>query len=251
MTLFATDDLTFSSTSESSELAATIDSLNANSFPAFMMWSSPGNWRWHRIYSMFPSYQIAAFDKNGVLLGSANSVPVCWPGQPANLPGGYDDVLVTSTDANFKPRTNAVCLLAIAVANHVRGRHVPTALMQELKRRAAQSGDMAVIAPLRPTKKCLHPGVAMTEYISWKNENGEAFDPWLRTHIGLGAKVLGVAEKSITITQPLSRWRQIGEISVLGISSWIVPGALSPIIVDPEQQYGTYVEPNIWVCHWL
>lgn len=51
----------------------------------------------------------------------------------------------------------------------------------------------ALIAPVRPTLKSSYPLTSMERYIEWRRNDGLFFDPWMRVHQRLGAKVLKVA----------------------------------------------------------
>ena len=31
--------------------------------------------------------------------------------------------------------------------------------------------------------------------------------------------------------------------------AYVVPGALQPVVMDLEQNYGVYEEPNVWMHH--
>jgi GNAT superfamily N-acetyltransferase len=228
-------------------LAGEMDALVAENLPPFMMWASPGNWRWHRIYERYPDYQMAALDGDGALLGAVHAVPVAWRGAGDPLPGGYDDVLVQAADGDAPPAGGALCLLSISVRPTARGTGLPAVLLAEMRGRAAARGHAAVIAPLRPTGKAAHPRVPMAVYVAWTDARGEPADPWLRTHVRLGARVLGIAERSLVISQPRARWEAVaGRPLPPGLHD--VPGALAPVEVD-ARGIGCYAEPNVWVCH--
>jgi hypothetical protein len=72
----------------------------------------------------------------------------------------------------------------------------------------------------------------------------------LRLHVGMGAEVLAIADRSLVIAQPRSRWEKVTgrDMSIPGLYS--VDGALVPVEID-SRGIGTYREPNIWVCHWI
>ena len=224
------------------------DALVAANLPVFVTWESPGNWRWHRIYDLFPEYQIAAVDSRGSVIAAAQSVPVAWDGDASTLPGGYDDVLVAATTAGSLASPSALCLVSISVREDRRGRGLAHTMVEEIKARAEHAGHHAVIAPLRPTRKAEYPLIPMATYAAWTTPSGDAFDPWLRIHVGMGAEVMGIAEESLVIAQPRSRWEKVTgrEMSIPG--GYPVEGALVPIEID-AQGVGTYREPNIWVRH--
>jgi GNAT superfamily N-acetyltransferase len=242
------DEIVFADIVERPDLQTKIDQLIADNLPEFMMWASPGNWRWHRIYEKFPSDQIAALDVLGNLVGAINSIPLEW-GRPGDLlPEGYDDVLVQATDHPAKRICLSNCLLSVSVRDDLRGRGIAGLLIQEMKQRIKKIGRVALVAPLRLTRKAEYPLVPIESFITWKNSAGEVFDPWLRTHLKLGAEIIGIADRSLVISQPSSRWGVLLHQSMSSPASYLVPRALVPVIVD-EKGIGVYVEPNVWVYH--
>jgi GNAT superfamily N-acetyltransferase len=228
------------------DLRAAADALVAANLPVFLTWASPGNWRWHRVYELYPRFQLATVDANGALVAILHSVPVAWDDDCA-LPLGYDDVLIktTSTPVGLA-RGAAICLLSISVRKDARRTGLAQKLITTMKDWGFAEGYRAVIAPLRPTRKATFPWIDMATYLAWKNEKGEVFDPWLRLHLAMGAQVLGVAERSLVIRQPRTRWERITGHDMSAPALYVVEGALVPVEIDVAG-YGTYAEPNIWI----
>ena len=231
------------------ELRAAADRLVAGNLPVFMTWASPGNWRWHRIYKLYPRFQFAVLDDAGAVAATVHAVPVAWDQSARALPGGYDDVLVeaASRPADGDAATS-LCLLSISVRKDLRRSGMAALLLAETKRRAREEGLRSVIGPLRPTRKAAYPFVDMAAYLDWKTDDGTAFDPWLRQHLALGAQVLGIAERSVVIAQPRARWEQVTGRDMSAPALYPVEGALAPVEIDTAG-IGTYVEPNVWIVH--
>ncbi|MDV6291133.1 hypothetical protein R2F25_37395 [Streptomyces sp. UP1A-1] len=78
--------------------------------------------------------------------------------------------------------------------------------------------------------------------------DGRCFDPWLRTHLELGARQLGIAHRSLVIRQPVSRWEEFLGLTLPGPGDHPLPGGLVPLRVG-DDGHGTYAEPNVWVHH--
>ncbi|MCF3118636.1 hypothetical protein IPZ68_02770 [Streptomyces arenae] len=234
--------------SERPGLRDAVDRLVADNMPPFMAWESPGNWRWHHLYERFAAHQLCVVDADGALLAAANGLPVRWNGTVADLPGGSDDVLVRAVDDDLAARPTALCLLSVSVAREQRGAGLPRLLLGRARRAAADAGWSGVIIPVRPTDKARYPLVPLAEYARWRTPDGAPFDPWLRTHLRLGAEQLAIAEESLTVRQPVKRWEQVLGSPMPGPGPYVVPGALAPVRADADGT-ATYVEPNVWVVH--
>lgn len=231
---------------ERPDLAEQANDLIAANLPRFMMWESPGNWRWAGIYDRHPDYQVFAMDGDE-LVAAVNGVPLHLPVN-AELPDGFDDVLVRS--AGVEPGTCAgpdwvTSLLSISVRTDHRAQDLPLTLLAESQTRAGRRGHRGVLIPLRPTRKTRYQDVPIDTYAGWvRDGTDEPFDPWLRTHVAAGGQVLGTCPRSLVIHQPVRRWKAF----LAGEGSYQVAGGLAPVQPDGAGS-ATYAEPNIWVWH--
>ncbi|RSS81363.1 hypothetical protein [Streptomyces sp. WAC06614] len=240
--------LTLTDLSRDPWLLPAVDALIGSNMPAFMSWESPGNWRWHGMYDRYPAHQLCLVDGDGHLVAAANGLPVAWDGAPSSLPGGSDEVLVEAVDHGAPDRADAVCMLSVSVDPAHRAAGHAERLLTEVRRRAAEHAPRGVIIPVRPTRKPHYPLIALDDYAAWRLPDGRCFDPWLRTHLELGAQQLGVAERSLVIRQPVARWEQFLGRPLPGPGAHPLPGGLVPLHVGADG-YGTYAEPNVWVHH--
>jgi GNAT superfamily N-acetyltransferase len=228
---------------ERPDLCGAVDRLVRNNLPPFMTWGSPGNWRWHRLYKWFPQLQVAAVSRDGAVIGAVNGVPVDWRPGRAELPSGYDSVLVGAAAAERS--LPCLCLLSVSVAPNHRRQGVAQLLIRSALRRASREGGVVII-PLRPTGKADHPLIPIERYAECVDEWGRARDPWIRTHLRLGARVLGFAPRSLVVRAPLDRWRECPGFIWIAQDRFLVDGALNPIrLVEP--QVAEYAEPNVWI----
>ncbi|GAA3358778.1 hypothetical protein [Saccharopolyspora gregorii] len=228
------------------QLTADVDALVGRNMPAFMSWESPGNWRWHRLGELFPEWQLCLLAEDGSLRAAANALPAWWDGTVPGLPGGSDDVLVEVIDNAGRSGHDVVCALSVSAVH--RGSGDARILLRELIDRAARRVRRGVLVPLRPTRKCRYPLIPLGDYADWTDRDGRCFDPWLRTHLELGARRLAVAERSLVISQPAERWAELLDLPIPAPGRYLVPGALAPIVVA-EDGTGTYAEPNLWLHH--
>ena len=184
------------------------------------------------------------------MLAAGWGVPLAWNGHPADLPGGYTDALHRALDDHDRGHTpDTFVLCAIQVHPDTAGRGVAAQLVTALVEHAEAGGLPRVIAPLRPTLKSRYPLTPIDAYAAWTRVDGSPFDPWLRLHLRLGARVLGVAEASQTFSGTVTQWEGWTGLALPASGSYVVPDALAPLVVDPSADRGVCVEPGIWVRH--
>ncbi|MFJ9622923.1 hypothetical protein [Streptomyces sp. NPDC101181] len=225
-----------------------LDALISANMPAFMSWESPGNWRWHGMYERYPALQLCLVDGEGRLVAAANGLPVRWDGTASSLPGGSDEVLVEAVDHGPPARPEALCMLSVSVDPAHRAAGHAERLLTEVRDRALVQGPRGVIIPVRPTRKPRYPLIPIETYAAWRGPDGRCFDPWLRTHLELGARQLAIARRSLVIRQPVGRWEAELNLPLPGPGDHPLPGGLVPLRVG-EDGHGTYTEPNVWVHH--
>lgn len=240
--------LTLTDLSRDPWLLPEVDALIDANMPAFMGWESPGNWRWHGMYESCPAHQLCLVDDGGRLVAAANGLPVRWDGTASSLPSGSDEVLVETVDHGPPDHPDALCMLSVSVDPAHRAAGHAERLLAEARTRTAEQCPRGLIIPVRPTRKPRYPLIPIEEYAAWRRPDGRCFDPWLRTHLELGARQLGVAKRSLVIRQPVSRWAEFLGHPLPGPGDHPLPGGLVPLRVTADG-YGTYAEPNIWVHH--
>jgi hypothetical protein len=118
-----------------------------------------------------------------------------------------------------------------------------------MKSLARESGFTCLIAPVRPSLKSRYPLIPFARYVTWKNGNGEPFDPWLRTHWRSGARFGPVAMRSMHYYGSISEWKTWTGLSFKESGRYVVEGALVPVRIDVEADTGTYIEPNVWMTY--
>jgi hypothetical protein len=79
--------------------------------------------------------------------------------------------------------------------------------------------------------------------------DGAALDPWIRTHLRLGATILAAAPASQTMTCTVAEWEEWSGIALASSGDYVIPRGMSVLHIDHEADLGTYVEPNIWIRH--
>ncbi|MFW5748015.1 MAG: GNAT family N-acetyltransferase [Chloroflexota bacterium] len=218
----------------------------------FMMEDSVANAYFDALYDELPAFQFLMYEPTGVVVATANSVPLHWDGTVESLsPQGWDHVLVQGLgDHRAGRRLNTVSALAIAVDPARLGSGLSTVMVRAMRRLAAEHGAGHLIAPVRPNFKARYPLTPIERYITWCHTDGESpFDPWMRVHWRLGATIAKACPESMRIPGTVAQWEAWAGMRFPETDMYIVPGALAPVTIDREADSGLYVEPNVWMIH--
>lgn len=166
-----------------------------------------------------------------------------------NLPAeGWDWIVETAANDHGRA-ANAIGALAISVPGIHRGKGVARLMINEFRKLAERKGLDGVVAPVRPSQKHLHPFLPLEEYLTWTDERGRQFDPWLRSHSAAGGRMIKPAERSMVVEEPVGFWEMWSGRSFDRTGEYAVPGALAPIAIERERDIGRYVEPNVWFAY--
>jgi len=220
-------------------------------WPEFML-HDPVAQRLTECYEKLPDCQfvLTAPDSDEVV-SIANSIPLRWDEDVNHLPDeGWDWALTKGLDDHshsLKP--NLLCALQIVVFGDNRGKGISRQAVKAMKAIGKSQGLSGLIAPVRPSLKCDHPDVPIDEYITWTNDDGLPFDPWLRVHAREGARIIRACPIAMRITGTISEWESWTGLRFDTNSDYIVPGALVRVRIDLDNDLGTYIEPNVWMYH--
>ncbi len=179
--------------------------------------------------SQFEAYLDYAFAgvADGKVVARAFSVPFAFnvEGRDELPDGGWDQVIRWAHEDRMVGRAStALSALEITLVPEARGSGNSIALLNAMKCCARANGYKALFAPVRPNQKHLRPHTSMREYISEMRADGLPADPWLRTHLRAGGRVVKIAPYSMTIMGSISDWStwtgatldQSGEVAVAG-----------------------------------
>ena len=222
-------------------------------WPEFML-HDPVALNLTQCYDKFPDCQFVLVDPDSnEAVAIANSIPLLWERRLESLPqDGWDWALLKGLDdiaAARKP--NYLCALQIVVFGRNRGRGISTYAVHTMRAIAQTHGLRGLIAPVRPNRKSENPHVSIDEYICWNGDDGLPYDPWLRVHARLGAKIIKPCYRAMRITGTLSEWEAWTKMKFPKSGDYEVPGALAPVQIDIQANRGLYIEPNVWVVHAL
>jgi GNAT superfamily N-acetyltransferase len=220
------------------------EELSGVTFPEYMHHNAMG-WRfWSRLYSDFPSFQVALVDADE-LLAEAHAVPIPWDGIVAGLPSGWDEGFELGMTTDQLP--TALMALAISVSPTRQGGRLSSRMIETFKENARAAGLASVVAPVRPTWKERYPLIPIERYVEWRREDGSHFDPWIRIHEHVGGELVAPAPESMLISAPVADWEEWTGMGFPDDGDYVFPGGLAPLVV--RGGVGTYVEPNVWLLH--
>lgn len=236
--------------SEDPKFQPEFDRLHHEGWPEFMQHDEKADLYWHLLMTVFSDFQILLGDHDDNVFAVGNSIPISWDGTIEGLPSGWEGAFERGASGyknGIKP--NTLSALAIVIDPKFQGKGISNHVIHAVKNAARENDFNNFIVPLRPSLKNQYPLISIEKYIEWKNEAGFPFDPWLRTHCKIGAKILAIAPQSMIIKGTIAEWEQWTKMRFPETGAYTVPGALTPVQVDCENDIGQYIEPNIWVCH--
>jgi hypothetical protein len=242
--------------SDRPDLRAEARRLSDLSWPAFLDANGPTQDHWNGLFdaplAQFQFYALTT-DAQGreVMAGASNSIPFFapTPADDASLPdGGWDEVIGMGSEPGG-PRPNALSALAVMVFPEFRDTPVAELLIRNMRTTALAHGLSALVVPVRPTRKKDYPLTSFADYVAWQNDRDEPFDPWVRKHWRLGARIAKIAPGSMLVDAPLADWQRWTGLRFPVPGLYHVPGGLAPILVDEKLERGVYREPNLWMRH--
>jgi hypothetical protein len=220
-------------------------------WPRFMGKDEIVNQYWGGLGRLYPDCQLYLVDdQTGTLVGVGNTVPVTWDGTAEGLSGGVDDVLTAAIgQRESQPPPSTLCALQAALLPGNLGRGLSTVIINAMREVVARRGLSDLIAPVRPNQKTLYPLTPMERYAHWRRADGLPLDAWLRVHARLGAEIVRIAERSMTISGTVAEWENWTGLTFPDSGQYVVTGALTPVTIDRDADRGLYVEPNVWMRH--
>jgi GNAT superfamily N-acetyltransferase len=230
------------------DLAERADELTTVAIPEFLKHGDTTTKWWDSLYELHGDLQFVLYDEESDdVLGEGNTIHCSWDGTVSGLPGGVDDVLEQAFTRELEP--NTLCALYVHVIDAHQGRGLSRAALHAMGRFAVERGLENLIVPARPTWKARYPLVPMERYAHWTRADGLPFDPWIRTHVRLGAELLAVAPESLRITGTVAEWESWTGMSFPESGDYVIPRGQVLLRIDRETDVGVYVEPDVWLRH--
>src|SRR5262245_25257243 len=237
---------------ERPEARADIGRLNAEGWPHFLRQRDEFGIEhvWSELFTRFPAFQFVLRDGAGTVVAAGQSVPFVWRGTAEDLPdtmAGLVARAVRDHDAGRAP--NTLSAMAALVDRSHRARGLSTEILRAMRAIAGAHGLAELVAPVRPTLKGSYPLAPMDRYVHWRRGDGTLLDPWLRVHERLGARLVRIAPRTLSIVGTVSEWEEWTDLRFPDSSAYLVPGALQPVTIDRDRDEGRYEDPNVWMRH--
>jgi hypothetical protein len=224
--------------SERPELWEAIENLSDEVWPEYNQRGDTLNHYWGQLYDTFPEWQFVLYDPDEKLvLAEGHTIPLAWDGTDEGLGPGIDATIA-----------GAFALAAEIPPRH-QGRRRSGVLLQAMSALAHDAGLSHLIAPVRPNLKEQYPTIPIQRYARWTRPDGEPFDPWVRVHTRLGARIGPAIPHSMQITGTVGEWESWTRMQYPETGDYVFPADLATVHIDREEDIGAYWEPNIWIIH--
>jgi GNAT superfamily N-acetyltransferase len=209
-----------------------------------------GKW-WGLLDEEFSEFQFVLYDTDAdAVVAQGHTGPLNWDGVDETLPDGIDPAieLIFGEGEAGKP-VNTLCALSAEIPRSNRGRGLATQLMAAMRTIAQRHGFEHLIAPVRPSWKERYPVTPIERYVRWRREDGSMFDPWMRVHEKLGARVVAPLPRSMRISGSVADWESWTEMEFPESGDYVFPEGLAPVHIDRAADLGSYWEPNVWMVY--
>lgn len=221
-----------------------------NAFPQIVRSSQVIANHWASVEKYFSEYQLFLINDHEDVVAFINSIPFYWDRNLDLLPReGWDWMLIKGVEdfeKNILP--NSLGGLQIIVAKDYLGQGYSKVILDKAKEVVRRMGFDNFVIPIRPTFKSRHPNMAMSDYIEYQ-EDGRIYDPWIRTHLKGGAQILKICDRAMHVYGDINFWENIMKNPIEATGNYIVDGALNPVYMDVDKDYGEYYEDNLWISY--
>jgi hypothetical protein len=193
----------------------------------------------------------------GDLIGHGVAAQIYWDGTAENLPDGWQGSVRVSyqNEQVDHKEPNSLVGLFIFVEENYRKHGWAHNIIEEMKRVGERNRLPQLIIPLRPPSryKKEYASMPMSEFAALKREDGQPLDHWVRLHVRLGAKVLGVSNTSHQHAFPLKDFHQQFPAPVIKQSGYTLvqqrDGGWYNVYADLERDFVLVNQGCVWVQH--
>ena len=189
-------------------------------------------------------------DETDTVVAEGHTAAFAWDGEDASLPDGIDRAIeVAFRDHRAGTPLDTLCALAAESPRGGRRRGLAVEILGAMRTLAERHGLTHLVAPVRPSWKERYPLTPIERYVTWRREDGQLLDPWMRVHERLGARVTRPLPESMRITGTVKEWESWTGMVFPESGEFVFPEGLSTLHVDRDADLVTYWEPNVWLVH--
>lgn len=220
-------------------------------WPEYNLHGDVLNQWWGYLDEELADFQFVLHDEaNDEVVAEGHTGPLWWDGSDETLPDGIDAAI----EQIFVRRragepVNTLCALAAESPRGGRRRGLAEQLLRAMSVLAQRNGLTHLVAPVRPSLKERYPLTPVERYAGWRRADGQLFDPWMRVHERLGARVGPPLPQSLRITGTIEEWEDWTGMAFPESGDYVFPEGLAPLTVDRSANRGSYWEPNVWMIH--
>lgn len=233
---------------ERKDLEDQIDRITDIAWPEFMLHDDYANEYFGYLYAWFPEFQFIMVE-NDKVVGLGNSIPISWDKELDELPERGWDWAIEHGITNRNHKFNLLCGLQVVIDPDEQGRGLSKLMVREMIRLSKQHKFDKLVLPVRPSHKSMQPAMSIDEYIRLQNSDGYSTDAWLRTHQKEGGRIIKPCHEAMLIKGTISQWEEWTGITIKESGSMVVPGALTEVEFNLQNDMGIYLEPNVWMVH--
>ena len=194
----------------------------------------------------YADFQALFIDRrSGQIIARGRTIPFRWDGTLDDLPSGIDTLGARALAEDGAP--GALSALAAEVDATLQGSGLSRLMIMTMTELARAHGLGTLVAPVRPNWKDRYPLTPIGQYAAWTRPDGLPFDPWMRAHARLGARILRPAPQSLHIARPVASWEAWTGMAFPEDGQYVFPHGLAPLTVSGGE--GDYWEPNVWMIH--
>ena len=189
-------------------------------------------------------------DETDTVVAEGHTAAFAWDGDDASLPDGIDRAIeVAFRDHRAGTPVDTLCALAAESPRDGRRRGLAVEILGAMRTIAQRHGLRHLVAPVRPSWKERYPITPIEEYVTWRRDDGQLLDPWMRVHERLGARVSTPLPESLLITGTVAEWESWTGLPLPADGDFVFPEGMAPLHVDRTADRCTYCEPNVWMVH--
>jgi hypothetical protein len=224
---------------------------SASVWPEYNLHGDVLNRWWGLLDEELADYQFVLYDASAdAVVAEGHTAPMWWDGDDETLPDGIDAAIVEAfRTVRAGETTNTLCALAAESPRDGRRRGLAVQLLAAMREIARRQGLARFVAPVRPAWKERYPLTPIERYVTWRREDGQLLDPWMRIHERLGARVSTPLPRSLRITGTVAEWESWTGLVFPESGDYVFPEGLATVHVDREADIGSYWEPNVWMVH--